>query len=303
MRTKLGKLFQWIGTLLIAILGLGILAILALYVTTNQRVHKKYEVSFEPLEIPSDPQTIERGRYIVQYRGGCTECHGLNFAGQVFDEGLLVGRLVTANLTPGKGGVGATFRDEDWVRAIRYGVGPEGTSLIGMPSEYYNALSDNDLAAVIAYLRSLPPVDTEHPKIRLGPMFRWFVMTEPHALPASLIDFDKPRPPEPVPGVSVEYGQYLSNTCLFCHGENLAGGDQPGAGLNLTPGGDLATWSEEDFLKTLRTGVTPAGRKLDPVLMPWKSLGQMHEDDLKAIWLYLKNLPPVKNLPPTPTPQ
>ena len=302
MRIKLIKILQWVGIFLIAVLGLAILALLALYYKTNQMVYKTYDVKVESLNISMDPQNIERGRHIVSTLGGCTECHTPNFAGQVYDGGILAGKLVMANLTSGKGGVGATFTDEDWIRAIRYGVSPEGTSLLGMPSEYFNAFSDADLAAIIAYLRSLPPVDAEHPKNRLGPMFRWLLLSEPHALPASLIDHSAPRPPEPVPGVTAEYGKYLANACRICHLDNMAGGTEPGQGMNLTPGGDLAKWSEEDFMKTLRTGVNPTGKKLDPALMPWQSMGKMTDDELKAIWLYLKALPPVENLQPTATP-
>ncbi len=295
MRIKLIKIFQWIGIFLIAVLGLAILAVLALYYKTNEMVYKKYDVKFAPLKIPTDAQTIERGRHIVTTRGACTECHTPNLAGQVFDEGVLVGRMVIANLTPGKGGAGAEFNDDDWVRAIRYGLKKDGTSLLGMPSEVFNAFSDADLAAIIAYLRTVPPVDTDHPKFRLGPMFRWLILNEPHALPAALIDFSAPRPQEPVPGVTVEYGKYLAISCKVCHMENFAGGSEPGQGLNLTPGGDLAKWSEEDFMKALHSGVTPSGKKLDPNLMPWQSMGKMTDDELKAIWLFLKSLPPVEN--------
>jgi mono/diheme cytochrome c family protein len=296
VRIKLVKIFQWIGIFLIVVLGLAILAVLALYYRTNQMIYKTYDVKVEPLEISMDAETIERGRHIVTTRGGCTECHTPNFAGQVFDEGILAGRMVIANLTPGKGGAGAEFTDEDWIRAIRHGMKKDGTSLIGMPSEMFNAFSDSDLAAIIAYLRSVPPVDTDHPKMRLGPLFRWFIMNEPHALPASLIDHSAPRHPEPVQGVTAEYGNYLAVACKICHMDNYAGGDEPGQGLNLTPGGDLAKWSEEDFMKAMRTGVTPTGKKLDPMLMPWQSMGKMTDDELKAIWLYLKALPPVENV-------
>ena len=295
MKIRLGKIFQWIGILLIALFGLVVLALLALYYKTDEMIYKTYDVKVTPLKITMDAQTIERGRQIVTTRGGCTECHTPNLAGQVIDEGLLAGRMVIANLTPGKGGVGADFTDEDWIRAIRYGLNKDGTSLLGMPSEVFNAFSDSDLAAIIAYLRSLPPVDTSHPKNRLGPMFRWLILNEPHALPASLIDPSVPRPPDPVPGVTVEYGKYLANTCRICHMDNMAGGTEPGQGLNLTPGGDLAKWSEEDFMKALRTGVTPTGKKLDQTLMPWQSMGKMSDGELKAIWLYLKSLPPVEN--------
>lgn len=297
MRIKISKIFQWIGIFLIVLLGILVLALLALFYTTNQMINKTYTVTPEPLEISTDPEIIERGRYIVTTRGACTECHGEKLTGEVFDEGFLVGRFVIPNLTAGEGGVGAEFSEADWVRAIRYGVKPDGRSLIGMPSEYFNLLSDNDLAAVIAYLRSVPPVDTEYPEHELGPMFRWFILQEPTALPASLIDHSAPRPAEPVPGVTVEYGKYLSSSCRLCHMENMAGGTEPGAGLNLTPGGDLGKWTEEQFIQTLRTGVTPSGKKLDPELMPWKSMGKMTEEDLQAIWLYLKSLPSVQDLP------
>jgi hypothetical protein len=204
--------------------------------------------------------------------------------------------MVIPNLTSGKGGLGSIFTDEDWIRAIRYGLDTDGTSLLGMPSEYFYEFSDSDLAAIIAYLRSVPPVDREHPTTRLGPMFRWFILTEPHALPANLIDHSAIRPPEPAPGVTAEYGKYLANVCRMCHMDNMAGGDEPGQGLNLTPGGDLAKWSEEDFMKAMREGVTPTGKKLDPMLMPWQSMGKMTDDELKAIWLYLNSLPPVENI-------
>lgn len=295
MRIKLIKIFQWFGIFLIAVFGLAILAVLALYYKTNQMIYKTYDVKVEPLKISMDAQTIERGRQIVTTRGGCNECHTPNFSGQVYDEGMLAGRLVVANLTPGKGGAGTEFTDEDWIRAIRYGLKKDGTSLLGMPSEYFNAFSDSDLAAIIAYLRSLPPVDTSHPNSRLGPMFRWLILQEPHVLPASLIDHSAPRSPEPVPGVTVEYGKYLANVCRMCHMDDMAGGTEPGQGLNLTPGGDLAKWSEEDFIKAMRNGVTPSGKKLDPTLMPWQSMGKMSDDELKAIWLYLKSIPPVEN--------
>jgi len=295
LRIRLVKIFQWIGIFLIAVLGLAVLALLALYYRTNEMVYKTYDVKFASLKISMDAQSIERGRRIVTTRGGCTECHSPNLAGQVFDEGMLVGRMVIPNLTSGKGGIGAEFTDEDWIRAIRYGLNKNGTSLLGMPSEVFNGLSDSDLAAIISYLRSVPPVDTNHPKSRLGPMFRWFILSEPHALPASLINFSAPRPPDPVPGVTVEYGKYLAIACKICHMDNFAGGTEPGQGLNLTPGGDLAKWNEEDFLKALRTGVTPSGKKLDPTLMPWQSMGKMSDDELKAIWLFLKSLPPIEN--------
>lgn len=98
------------------------------------------------------------------------------------------------------------------------------------------------------------------------------------------------------PAVTVEYGEYLApTTCTACHGESLNGipFGPPGEEVptpNLTPGGELAFWSEEEFIQTLRTGLTPGGRQLRET-MPWKYFGRMTDDELKALWLYLKSLP------------
>ena len=98
------------------------------------------------------------------------------------------------------------------------------------------------------------------------------------------------------PGVTVEYGEYLaSTTCIECHGAQLNGipfgppGNQTPT-PNLTPGGEMAFWSEEDFIATLRTGMTPSGHQLKES-MPWKYFGQMTDDELKALWMYLQSLP------------
>lgn len=167
-----------------------------------------------------------------------------------------------------------------------------------MPSGVFYYLSDEDLGALIAYLKNLPPVDNELPLTDLGPLGR--VMLTLGQLPPEIvpnviaIDHDGPRPATPEPGVTVEYGKYLSTTCTLCHGENLNGQmittDAEYLAPNLTMGGEMHAWSEEDFIATLRTGVTPSGRQLKDV-MPWKYLGQMTDDELQAVWMYLQSLP------------
>jgi len=102
----------------------------------------------------------------------------------------------------------------------------------------------------------------------------------------------------PVAGVTTEYGGYLVTLveCRFCHGQELAGGVYPDPSVtlitpNLTPGGELGFWTEEQFLATIQTGVTPSGHELNPELMPIKEVGNLTDDELKAIWLYLQSLP------------
>ena len=166
-----------------------------------------------------------------------------------------------------------------------------------MPSLVWYYLSDDDLADLIAYLKSLPPVNSELPKTELGPLGR--VMLTLGQLPPDLIpdvisiDHDGPRPVAPNPGVTVEYGGYLAKTCTSCHGSNFNGQLLQWADSlapNLTPGGELRFWSEEDFMRTLRTGITPSGHQLKDA-MPWKYFGQMTDDELRAVWMYLQSLP------------
>lgn len=167
-----------------------------------------------------------------------------------------------------------------------------------MPSRIWYYLSDDDLADLIAYLKSLPPVDNELPKTELGPLGR--VMLTLGQLPPDLIpdvisiDHDGPRPVAPQQGVTVEYGKYLAITCTLCHGVNLNGKtimtDAEYLAPNLTPGGEMKGWSEADFIVTLRAGVTPSGHQLKDA-MPWKYFDQMTDDEMKAVWLYLQSLP------------
>ena len=295
------KIFNWVGILLLVLVGTGIVAYAAMVYTVKQRLAIVYEFQTTPIEFRSDNETIAGGAYLYHIVAQCQECHGEDLSGQVIESTFMTGDIVVPNLTSGKGGLPKEITDMDLLRAIRHGVDKEGKTLILMLSNYFYYFSDADTAALIAYIRSVPPVDNELPRIRLGPLGYYYILGEPSLLVASMIDHQAARPADPVPGVTLDYGRYMGLVCRSCHSENMAGGTEPGAGLNLTPGGDLGAWSEEDFLTTIRTGVTPSGRKLDPMLMPWETFGKMTDEDLKAIWLYLKALPSVQN--PTPTPE
>jgi mono/diheme cytochrome c family protein len=293
------KFLKWIGIVLGSLIGLLVLAFVVLYIVGTVRwnkLHGTYEVPVETVTIPADQASIARGGHIATIRI-CKECHTENWSGQ-FDSVPGLVTLSIPNLTAGAGGVGATNTDEDWVRAIRHGVGHDGRGLALMPSGVFYYLSDEDLGALIAYLKSLPPVDNKLPRTDLGPLGR--VMLALGQLPAEIvpnvivIDHDGPRPVAPEPGVTVEYGKYLAITCTLCHGVNLNGRtirtDAEYLAPNLTMGGEMHLWSEEDFMRTLRTGVTPGGHQLKQA-MPWKYIGQMTDDELKAVWMYLHSLP------------
>jgi mono/diheme cytochrome c family protein len=294
------KILKWIGIVLGGLVGLLVLAFTILYLLGSVRwnkLHGKYVVPVETITVPTDEASIARGEHIATIRM-CRHCHLDDLSGQAAGAPILI-TLSVPNLTSGAGGVGAVNTDEDWVRAIRHGVGHDSRGLVLMPSSVWYYLSDEDLAALIAYLKSLPPVNNELPKTDLGPVGRVMLMLgqlPPEIVPNVIsIDHDGPRPVSPEPGVTAEYGKYLAATCTLCHGSNFNGqliseGGPKYLAPNLTRGGELHAWSEEDFITTLRTGVTPSGHKLIDV-MPWKYFGQMTDDELKAVWLYLQSLP------------
>jgi mono/diheme cytochrome c family protein len=219
---------------------------------------------------------------------------------RMMDEPIFM-RLTAPNLTAGKGGIGSTYTDADWVRSIRYGVGRDGKPLIFMPSEAFTAMSDVDLGAMISYLKGLPPADAAaEPARSPGPISRIAYLAGGFPLiPAEMIDRTRARP-HVTPGVSVEYGRYLSETggCTSCHLPNLAGGAKmsDAVSANLTPGGPLKNWTEADFFKAIRTGTRPDGTKISEE-MPWKSMAGLTDDELRATWMFLQSVPPVATPP------
>jgi mono/diheme cytochrome c family protein len=291
---------KWVGIILGILLGLILVAIAFLYIVTDNRLNRRYDIQVETLVVPENEASIAHGEHLVKALLLCQECHGEDLSGFEIDEGPWVATFSMSNLTSGKGGIGQTYTNEDWVRAIRHGVGNDNKALIVMPSPLYYFLSDKDLASVIAYLKSVPPVDNEMPEKRLGPLGRFFILTDPELIGAEAIDHTAPRPATIPQGATVEYGEYLANTCKSCHGEDLGGGEQVGAGLNLTPGGELANWSFEDFERVMRVGLTPEDRQISPEDMPWMNFKNLSDMELEALWLYLQSLPPVASPPATP---
>jgi len=295
------KILRWIGILLGSLVGLLVLAFAVLYTIGRaewKQIRRAYEVPVEKIVVPTGPEAIARGEHVVTIHM-CRMCHTDSLSGHSETvPGLIT--LSFPNLTSGMGGVGAANTDQDWVRAIRHGVGHDGRGLLLMPVRVFYSISDDDLGAVIAYLHSLPPVDNQLPLTEPRPL--GYVMLALGQLPPEasqpdvlVIDHTGPRPVPPEPGVTVEYGQYLTRICTVCHGEPLNGHTirergQVYVALNLTPGGEVGFWSEEQFIATMRTGVTPSGRQLKD-FMPWKYFGQMTDEELRAVWLYLQSLP------------
>jgi len=285
------RILRLVGGLVMIIL----LVLTGLYVIAESRFNKTYEISAEPLTISNSAESLAIGRHWAEVH--CQSCHGEDLGGGLFFEDPALGFVDAPNLTAGDGGIGSTYTDADWVRAIRHGVMPDGKSVFLMPSNDFYYANDQALAGMIAYMKTLPPVDREIRPRSLTPLgkvlFQLGVLGD--LLRAETIPHDV-RPPAPPEAVTVEYGEYLANAhgCKACHGSNLAGGQPPEPGApfahNLTPGGELIGWDEADFFTAMREGRTPDGRQLSDA-MPWKGLGNLTDDELTAIWLYLQAQP------------
>ena len=253
------RIFRYLVILVVAAIALIALGGFVMGQQVDKRLNVVYEVPVEAIDIPTDQASIERGMHLVDTVLFCKECHGDDLGGRLQFNDPLTGRITANNLTSGAGGIGPDISDEEWVLAIRHGVDDNGNPLIEMPSESFYSLSDEDLGAIIAYVKSVPPVDNELPERRLGPFYQLSILSNPNLIPAEVIDHFEPRPPSPEPGATGAYGKYLATACRICHGPALSGGPGAGAGLDLRASGDLADWSEEEFITALRTGKFRAG--------------------------------------------
>ncbi len=266
----------------------------------ERKMNRQLRPTVADVPFRSDTASIERGRYLYASRG-CVDCHGANAAGKVFVDdpnGLLVRG---PNITPGPTGVVGAYTSLDWVRTVRHGVKPDGRPLLIMPSEDYNRFTNDDLAALVAYLRQVPPAPGEAALVRLPAIVKVLYAAGVVQDAYEKIDHSL-APAQPVAeGVNATHGAYVANMCLGCHGARLSGGKIPGgppdwpAAANLTTGEGSAMpryATAEQFRQMLASGRRPDGTAISPV-MPFGSLKEMSAVDADALYLYLKGLPPL----------
>ena len=292
------RVLKRIGKELAGIVAFLVVAIGALYAQTQWKLSQKgVPPTRAKLVVPSDTALLSRGARLI-VANGCADCHKSDLGGGVMVDDPAVGRLVASNLTTGYGGVGARYDDGTLDVAIRDGVGWDGRKLIFMPSHEFAGLADNDVAAIIAYLRTVPAVSRTLPSIRIGPVARGLMAAGKLVLlPNDFVDHGRATLAIAPTGGTLDQGRYITAGCTGCHGKDFGGGPiaaGPPGGLpaaNLTPGGRLAAWSAADFVKALREGTRPDGTKIDES-MPWKAMGHMTDEELLSVYRYLKTVPP-----------
>jgi cytochrome c553 len=290
-------ILKWVGLVLSGLVTLLFALVLIVAVLGTLKMNQNYNSTHPVANITVErtPEQIARGEELATT---CTGCHGTNgefpLTGQDFTVGgPPIGVLWSANLTPA--GELKDWSDGEIIRAIREGVHKNGRSLFIMPSSIYHHLSDEDVQAIVAYLRTQPPAGAPSPLPSINIVGAILTQLLPIAQSVQPpITQPVPRPPI---GLNLEYGQYMMNVaaCTDCHGKDFAGGTPAPAGLGPPVGPTIRDlgkrYTEEQFLALLRTGIRSSGQPVSDQ-MPWRDYRALSDEDLKAMYMYLTSLPP-----------
>lgn len=322
---KLGKILLWSVLALVVVLALAITFTIGWRPFIGPQARTLTARKFD-----STPVRVERGEYLVSHVLDCMDCHaehdwtrhdapvvpGTLGSGQ--DMNLLKGfpgQVYAPNITPDAETGAGTWSDDQLARAIREGVGHDGRALFPfMPYPDFRNLSDEDLASIVVYLRSLPAVKKQRQPTALIFPVNYLIRSVPQPLNAAV--------PEPDVSTPEKRGKYLVSVagCTDCHtpqdahGQPLPGMDFAGGFILDGPWGRVASanitsdasgipyYDQVMFVQTMRTGFVKA-RKLSQI-MPWRTYSGMTDEDLAAIFAYVKTLKPVRHhvdntLPPT----
>jgi mono/diheme cytochrome c family protein len=312
-------LLKW-GLYLVSAL-LVLMAVLFIYV--QNAWNRTFDVPLdETFQVVMTPEAVENGRYLVYGPAHCAYCHTAKELWPLLDDGEYVplsggyywdfeiGRITSPNLTPDKAtGIGS-YSDAELKRALRANVSKKGRALF--PLMDFHLMSDQDMHDIIAYLRSQPPVENEVPDNSFSLLGKAIM-----SFGIGPVDWGMHAPRyRPSEQNVIEYGGYLANNvtaCMACHtmrdlkdgsyiGERFAGGfpmasSTPGMVYvtpNITPDpetGIMSGWTEDAFVDRFL-----AGRVYPDSPMPWAAYARMKEEDLRAIYAYLKNLEPIRNV-------
>ncbi len=285
---------KWPGVILSSLFALVFLLVAGLTIVGIYRLNRApYTYQVSNVKVAMTPDQIQHGEKLAHICIGCHSPDGslpLSGSKDNLMAGSPMGVIYAANLTPG--GPLKSWEDGAVIRAMREGVDKDGRPLLIMPSVTIRYASDEDVQALVAYLRSSPAVNRDLPKAQLSLLGT--VLVGAGMFPTSA----QPPITQPVvapPAGTADHGKYLVDAygCHDCHGLNLAGGTDP----NTPPGPNLTVpvphWSQDEFLQIFKQGVDPTGRKISDA-MPWKDYqGAFADQDIIDIYQYIHSLPPL----------
>lgn len=277
---------RWLSAALAAAL---LLATLVGWLRFRARSGRVYELPQVAASFERTSAALARGEHLARGLAGCAECHGADFGGRLLADTPLF-RAVAPNLTRGRGSAVQAYTERDWSNAIVHGVRPSGRSLLLMPSKELSSFADQDVAAMVAFLQTVPAVDRTPGPSSVGPFGQVVIgLVGIPIFSAEDVDHGARRTPAPESGPTREYGSYLLNMCRGCHGQDLRGGivTHPGAPPSADISPAVSNWEFASFERALREGKGRDGRLLDEG-MPWRSMKNLSNDELRALWLGLR---------------
>jgi hypothetical protein len=310
----LKKILKWTAFVVLSLL-------IILSITVAFRQHLQFDAPYPDIHASTDSAVLARGKYLVYGPAHCADCHAKPEFQEAVNQGqevalsggrrfdIPIGVIYSRNITPDETGI-AKFTDQQIARSLRYGVGVDGRALFDfMP---FHNTSDEDLTAIISYIRTLKPVQN---KVQANEMSVIGKVVKAFLIKPVGPDGDVPK--TVLHDTGIAYGKYLAkcvSNCRGCHTkrnlmtgafmrQEFAGGFKMESIIdrdhyscvtpNLTPDpatGHISQWNEEVFIKRFR-----AGKIIPHSTMPWGPFSRMSDDELKAVYYYLVTLTPVKN--------
>lgn len=270
------KLTRWAVRILAGLLLLAGILTTALFVLSELIISKPFEPIERTFTVPEDPESIAEGGRLARVRGCYDGCHGDGAGGSDFFG------LAAPNLTK----LVHDYSDSQLEASIRQGIRPDGASLFAMPSDAFSYMSDRDLGAIIAFLRSLPVSDNDPGARRFPVLIRAFGIFITYKLGLELKQAEratKAPPPADTPAEPMAHGRYLAfSICSECHGLDLFGQ------LQFPDLIVASAYSLEEFRDLMATGEAPGDRKLDLMaLVAQKRFSHLADDEVQALHKFL----------------
>lgn len=281
------RLLRWLGIAAVGLVGLAVVAAIVVYALSERVLRRDYALSSPAFAValPTDSASLAEGRRLAVTRGCYGGCHGERLGGSVFYEKPGIAKLIAPDLTA----AARRYSDAELERIVRHGVRPNGRSVFGMPSQSFQELSDEDLARILAFVRSQPPENGLAPTLRVGPLGRIGLVTGRFEPVAVIVRRDSVgatyRAARPDGDDSLALGRYVARTaCAECHGGHLRGG--------LGPALVVATaYTPAEFDHLLRTGEGKTKRDLGLMSAVARSrFSKLTDGEVAALHAYLRTL-------------
>ncbi len=292
------RVLKWMGILIVVALVAGGGFVGFAVLAFDRSMDKVYDIPLPSLTHSSDPVVIERGKHLAESVAGCAvgDCHGADLsAGKIIDVGP-VGIFAAQNITPG--GRVAGYSDGELARLLLHGVKKDGRGLRFMPVSDFNWLPDDDMIAIISYVRSVPAVQKPDGEPHIGVLGKVLDRLDKFPLDVARRVDHQHRANAPAPAPTAAYGSFVARLCQGCHGEHLSGGPIPGAPpsipipKNITShDSGIKLYTYADFNTLIDTGIKRDGKKIDP-FMPVEALSKMNETERQALWTFLRTVEP-----------